>query len=471
MTWIGSAARSATSIAERYWGYAVLAAWGGVVLASGVLRFDPFGIEEPAARALLLAWSVGERVQSTIFVLGLPDLRALLFAPLAAYWPGSIIAAKVYMLLAIACAAALLYRRSREEDGAETALLATGLLLISPITVLEADVLGAGPFLLLSFTVGSWLDRRYRTAQRPLGGWYFTQLLWLMIATSLHPAAMAYPAALAWEWKIQPVNRKNQRQMLIGIVATLAFVLAMRLGWPALDWLANPITSLSRALIGGDSSLDAASWVTGSVALAALMAIGIGERRRLASSLMRRMMVLGLVLGLACADGAWAMLAVAALLYLGIPRLLRFNQSLGSEGFAGNRGITMAALVIVLIVFTRADKAHHFAVAQNHLPPVDALMLRFAAEIEDVDQDVLTMTQWPGKAMLALRRPALPLPPDYPDADTLIAHIKGVNYLLFDPKRNAGLAKTLAERTDVFQTMMVEEGGVAVHIRSVTAAQ
>lgn len=457
-----------SSIAERYWGYAVLGAWIGVVVGLGLVRLDAYGIDEAAARALLLAWSVGDRIVSTIFVLGLPDLRALLFAPLAAYWPGSMIAAKVYSLVVTALAATLLYRWSRSENGAETALLATGLLLVAPITLLEADSLGAGPYILLSFAGGLWLDRRYRIAQRLLGGWYFTQLLWVMIAVSLHPLALAYPLALAWEWKRNPVNRKNQRYLLVGIAAATAFVLAMRMGWPGLGWLSNPLAGLSRGVLGLEPS-GMLSWLTAISLAIALISILIAERRNLDGRLMHRMLAIGLGIGLVCADGGWTLLAIATLFYLGIPYLIRFNQSLGGAGFAGHRGLALAILFIALLVFMQADKAHHYAIAQNQLSPVDGLILRFTAELEDLEADakVLTLTQWPGKTMLALRRDALPLPPDYPDSETLLARIKGADYLLFDPKdsRNASLVKNLAEATGKAETLMVEEGGVAVRIR------
>jgi hypothetical protein len=454
----------------RYWGIPVLLLWGGTLLGLGVIRFDPYGVDETAARALLLIWSVGERIVSTIFVLGLPDFRALLQAPLGAYWPGSMIAAKVYAALVTACAAILLYRWSRQEHGPETALLATGLLLIAPVTVLQIDVLGAGPYLLLAFGVGMWLDRKYRKIQRPLGGWFFLQLIWIIVAVSIHPAALAYPLALVWEWKVNPVDERQQRHVYIGAGVALVFVLAVRLGWPELAWFANPLAELRQAVLGRDPAGETLPLLV-AVLLASLLGyLLIAERRAIAEKFMHRMLLLGLVLGAVSADGGWAMLAMAVLLYLGIPHLIRLNERIGANGLAGRRGIVIAAMFVVCLLFMQVIKGHHFMMAQNLLPPVDRLMIAFAAELEDLDPDdsIVTMSQWPGKTMLATRRAALPLPPDYPDSETLLQNIRGVTHLVFDPDdpRNRSLARQLAETTGASETLVLEEGGVAIRIRN-----
>ena len=52
--------------------------WGGLALLFHLLRFDPYGIDEPAARALLLNWTVADHVVNPIVVFGLPDLRPLI---------------------------------------------------------------------------------------------------------------------------------------------------------------------------------------------------------------------------------------------------------------------------------------------------------------------------------------------------------------------------------------------------------
>jgi hypothetical protein len=461
--------RILTRLKEDYWGFLVLAVWGAAILGLGLVRLDPFGVEETGARALLLVWSVGERIISTVVLLGLPDLRAVLLAPLGAYWPGSMVAAKVHALLITAAAVALLYRWARRTFDAESALIASGLLLIAPATLFEIDALGAGPYLLLAFGVGLWIDRKYRSVQRPLGGWFFAQLLWVMIAVSIHPAALAYPAALLWEWRARPLDARQQRHVYIGIGVAVVLTLILRLGWPALDWLEQPFVSLYQSILGRDATSSALAWLLAILLAIAALGAGFASRRLAAEDMMTRMLLLSLILGLPAANGAWAMLALAMVLYLGVPRLIAFNRGMELSGFIGQRGLVFATVFIASIVFMQVGKAHYHAILQNQLPPVDQLVLAFSVEIEDAGKEeaTMTMSQWPGKTMLATRRHTLPLPPPFPDHETLLKNIANVDYLLFDPKdeRNRTLAAQLAELTGVTETILLEEAGVAVHFR------
>ena len=154
----------------RYWGIGALIIWGGLAIALNLLRFDPYGIDEAAARALLLTWTVADRVVNPIVTLGAPDFRALLFLPLGAYWSGSFIALKVFMLLMLFAAVTLMYRWSRQHQDAESAMLASGLLLIAPVALMQINAIGSGPFLLLGFGLAAWLDQRYRKVGKQLGG-------------------------------------------------------------------------------------------------------------------------------------------------------------------------------------------------------------------------------------------------------------------------------------------------------------
>jgi hypothetical protein len=117
----------------------------------------------------------------------------------------------------------------------------------------------------------------------------------------------------------------------------------------------------------------------------------------------------------------------------------------------------------------QAGKAHRHAISQNQLPPVDHLLLTFSIELEELADDAapMTMSQWPGKTMLATRRHTLPLPPSFPDHEILLKNVANVDYLLFDPRdeRNAVLAAQLAELTGVTETVLHEESGVVVHFR------
>ena len=66
-----------------------------LVLVGLTLRASPNGLTEEGAKALLLAWSIGDQVASPVLALGAPDIRALFFLPLGFFWPGQVIAAKV----------------------------------------------------------------------------------------------------------------------------------------------------------------------------------------------------------------------------------------------------------------------------------------------------------------------------------------------------------------------------------------
>lgn len=452
-----------------YWGIPALALWLGVILAAGLLRLDPYGIEEPAAHALLLAWSVSERVISTALVMGLPDLRALFFTVVGLYWPGSLIAAKVSTLLVTAAMAALLYRWCAAQAGRESALIATGLLLIAPATIAQADSLGTGPYLLLVFALGRWLDAAYRGTQRALGGWYFLQLLLILVAVSLHPAGLAYPLALLWEWRTNPLDTRQQRHVYIGVGISVTFILLLRMGWHALDWLRNPVLGLAQGVIGPDSTGETLPWAAGLTCAVLLLYLLWKERRELSANFMHRLLLGGVLLGLPAADGGWAMVALAALLYLGIPRLIAFNESFGGQGFMRQRGLVMAALFLTAILFMQVNKAHHYAVAQNLLTATDRLILTLAVALEDApaEQAIVAMSQWPGKTTLAIRRPALPLPPDYPDSATLLQNIRGVTHLVFDPfdPANKSLADNLAGISGNTETLALEEGGAILLIK------
>ena len=72
----------------------LLLPWG--VLVAITLHTDPYGLTEEGAKALLLAWSIGDAVASAAFTLGAPDIRVILFLPLGFLWPGQVIAAKVF---------------------------------------------------------------------------------------------------------------------------------------------------------------------------------------------------------------------------------------------------------------------------------------------------------------------------------------------------------------------------------------
>lgn len=142
-----------------------------------LLRPDSYGLDEGAAKALLLVWSMADQVATSAVTFNMPDLRALLFLPVAFLWTGNVFAAKVFTALTVALAIWLFYLWSRRTAGAESALVASGLLIISPLVLEQIDALSPGIYLLPAFALGAWLNTEYRTNPRPGGGWFFLSCL------------------------------------------------------------------------------------------------------------------------------------------------------------------------------------------------------------------------------------------------------------------------------------------------------
>src|ERR1700690_4270927 len=112
------------ALLASYQGGLLLLPWA--ILVGLGLRTGPYGLAEEGAKALLVAWSIGDAVASAAFALGAPDIRVILFLPLGFLWPGQVIAAKALTLLVMAAAGVGLYRWRSREGQVEAALLATG---------------------------------------------------------------------------------------------------------------------------------------------------------------------------------------------------------------------------------------------------------------------------------------------------------------------------------------------------------
>lgn len=451
---------------SHYWGILVLLVWGGALLWLGLLRFDPYGLDESAARGLLLIWSIFDKIVNPIFTLGIPDFRALLFIPLGLYWPGSLVAAKVFTLILSFLAIAFLYRWSKRTADGEAALAASALLLIAPHLINGIDAIATGPFLLLAFGLGAWLDTAYRRVNRPLGGWFFVQLLWASITLTLHPIGLAYPLVLAWTWYRNPIDARQRRHVLIGLAIVTLLMLALRQGWQTVPWLSNPLLSLAQAHQIAPS-LAEPNWFVGGL-LAALLVIVIWvDRRFLSSDPVGLMFLSGLAIGLLAADYNWALLAVALLLYRGIPHLIALNQHSEGKGLLRQRGVVIAVMFITSITFMVTDKTRALALGEETMSPQDQLIRQLADEAANPDQEFRAASQWPGRTMIAVRRDVFPLPAGAVDGQTLLNDIKGITHLIFDPKApaNLELGKNMAELSGVIETQALEAGGVIVHIR------
>jgi hypothetical protein len=472
-------------VPSRYWGYLALLLWGAATLF--IARPDLYNLDEGGAKALLLVWSVADQLASSVVTFGTPDLRILLFAPAGFLWTGSVFAAKVLAALALALAAWLLYQWKLREDDAECALLATGLLLISPAALEQIDTLAPGAFLIPAFALGAWLDRAYRAAPRPFGGGYFAQLFVAALCVSLHPAGLAYPLMLLLGWYNSPVDKKQQQYFFIGVGAVTLFTLLVKMGWNDTAWLQNPLKSLAAIALGAPLNHDmtVAHWLVGGIILALLLFVIIKQFRAIRTDFTGRILLAGLVLGAASSDQTWSMLALCMALYFGFPLLLT-RQAAPDGGLVQQRGAALLLLTALSIMFMLADKGHYEAKRHGVLSDQDQLIQTLADEAEHARQlaeenegsgktppRLRAASQWPSRTMIACRCDTLPLPPAAKDAQTQLAMLHSVNHLLFDPKdpANALLARNFAMMGgDAVGTIALLPGGALLYLKDDGAA-
>lgn len=456
-------------IPEKYLTLVVLCLWGGAILYFGGVRFDAFALDEGAAHALLLNWSVSDQIVNPIATYGGPDFRALLFVPLGLYWPGSIIAAKVFTIIIMFIASMALYYWSRAHQGDESALIATGLLLIAPATLQNIDNISVGPFLLLMFGLGAWLDKKYRDSQHAISSLYFTQCILVAITVTLHPMGLAYPAALAWHWYTNPKSVKQQRQVWLGIAVAVIIVLAMQTGWIALAWLHNPAQSLDEAVLGHDviSAAEQSYWF-GYVLLLVLAVVVLRSFRAASATFMGSMLLASILMGLMVADRNWALVSIAVMLYFGMPLLIQLNQKVSMHNFLGQRGLVMAVIIILTSVFMQADKAHVQQIRTGILSNEDQLIETLAQEANKKKQPFLAASQWPARTMIVCKRDVLHLPPAAASGEALLKSIKGLTHVMFNHRdpNNSQLAKNFAEITAQTETLSIQDGGVIIKIKS-----
>jgi hypothetical protein len=446
-----------------------LLAWGAALVLFGLIRFEPYGIDEGATRALLLNWSVAGQVAHPIVVFGMPDFRALFFIPLGLYWPGSVIAAKMFTALVSFGAIWLLYLWSKRTQSDESALIGSGLMLVAPITIMQVNALGTGPYLLLLLTLTALVDQKCRAAERAITGWYFVQMLLVATVVTLHPAGLAIPAALAWHWKQQPINAARRNPMWIGFGVTVVVILAMQAGWVALPWLANPLDAMATAILGLDPlSATPRDWGGGVIPLALVFATLWFDRRFLTTDLVGMMLALATLLGLLAADAGWALIAVAMLAYRGTPLLVRLNGLLRGQSFVAQRGLVLFALFVVATLFMQVDKAQAHAASLGILSPEDELIRALGAEATATGETFRAASQWPGRTSFATRHAALPLPPPAEDGEKFLQQVRGLTHIVFahnDP-RNAALARNIAQIGGNAETVALQPGGVIIKLRT-----
>lgn len=452
-------------IPARVWVLAALLLWGGLALL--LLRPDGYGIEEGAAHALLLNWTLIDSVASPVFTFGVPDFRAVLFIPVAVYWSGSLLAAKVFTLLITFGAGLLFYRWCSRTASPEAALIATGLWLIAPLTLYAANSLGAGIYLVALFALGAWLDEAYRAEPRPLGGKYFAQMVLAAISVSLHPAGLAHPLALALRWYKAPLSRQEQRQVFIGLAVAVVAVVLVRMGWPGLAWWNNPLPVLSGLLTTPGATVgDAAYWL-GFVAGVLTVWVLWVKRAAWLHDTTGLMLALGLLLGLGAADNTWALLALTAVIYYGVPQLIALNSTWGGDGLWGQRGGVLLLVIVVATLFMSQDRQQAAYARAAPLAAQDRLLQALVLEAGDEKQPFRVASQWPARTLLVTRRDALPLPPAAKDSVAQLQMLSGVTHLVFDPYRvERALARNLSELGAELETVVRQEGGVILKVRN-----
>lgn len=470
----------ATSFFDRIprpvWYLSIMCLWGAGIIAFQLVRFNALNLDEGAAMALLLNWSVSDNIMNPVATYGGPDFRALLFIPLGIYWSGSMIAAKVFALMFCFLSAAFLYVWSIEKQDKESALLATGLFLISPVVIYLADTMSVAPFLIAVFGAGLWLDKKYRASPHSISSLYFIQMLLVAVAITLHPMGLAYPLALAWQWHRNPKSEKQKKQVWTGIGITVVIILAMQTGWIDIGWGTNPVASLHNAIMGynlRDPHVD--SMTAGIIFLIPLLYLIFRDYKKMLEDLMGSMILFSLLVGLMAADNNWAMIAVAFLLYRGIPALIELNKSLKKFGFLGQRGIVFAAIFVMSFIFMQVDKSYAKQLILGVETPKDQLIMRLAQEAEDKDKPFLAASEWPAQTMIICKRDVVKLPPARETGEELLKSMKSkrskkqITHIMFNHRnpQNHDLARNIADLVGATETLDIQQQGVIVKVHKI----
>ncbi len=467
-----------SKIPQKFWAFLSLLFWG--VLCFSILSKTPYGIDEGAAHALLLAWSVADNVVSPIVTLGLPDFRAVILAPVGYLWTGNLLAAKIATIIVMSGAAWAFHAWRRHNGDSEGALLATGLLLISPLIFDQIDTISVAPYLLLTFVLGAWTDQIYRDSPQAFGGMYFSQLFLCLVSVTLHPAGLAYPLALLWSWYRNPINRKQQGYFIGGIVFTVSMALILTSGWSYVEWFTNPVKGLSGMFLGSAASgkIGALRWIAGIGSLFILLLVIWKQATNLWADSLGRICLAALVIGLLTGDEIFGIIALVICLYWGLPLMLQ--KTTGAQGgFWEQRGVALLLVFFIATAFMNVDKARYQKVLEGNLVPRDNLIKALVENIEGFQNDenkqkpqpqkpFRIASQWPARTMLACRCDTLPLPPSAKDEQALFAMLRSINYLIFDPRdpQNSPLSHNLALLgAGKVETIVLQQGGVIVEIK------
>jgi len=359
-------------------------------------------------------------------------------------------------------------------------MLATGLLLISPLVLNQLDTISVTPYLLFTFVLGAWADLKYRESPQAFGGMYFAQIILCLVSITLHPAGLAYPLALLWTWYKAPINNKQQGYFFGGIVFTVLFGLILTSGWGHVAWFTNPMKGLSSMLLGpGDNKgLGADRWLSGFGMLFVLLVVIWKQANNLWADFLGRILLAALAIGMLTGDETLGMVALIICLYWGLPLLFQKQTDLNG-GFWQQRGVVLVLIVVISTTYMMIDKARYQFMLAGQLAPSDSLIKAFVENIESLpndgnqqnsptDKPMRIASQWPARTMLACRCDTLALPPAAKDEQTLFAMLHGLKYLIFDPRdaANRSLSHNLALMdAGKVETVALQRGGVIVEIK------
>ncbi|MDX8407782.1 MAG: hypothetical protein R8L58_05300 [Mariprofundaceae bacterium] len=432
-----------------------------------LFRYDNYGIEEAAAIDLLINWSIIHQIASPVALFGVPDLRAIFFVPLDLYWAGSLAAAKVYTLFTLLGTALLLYRWGERQFGGESSMMATALLLIAPITLMQTDAIGAGIFMLFCFAVAGWLNEAIHESGTLMPSWYFLLILITGMAVSMHPMGLAIPLVLGWQWLRDSEQKKKGMRLMIGIAIVTVLMVFVRWGWNGMDAaVANPLTALADAILGSPL-LHEPSWGIGLIiADVLLIAIGMHLYRKNTDSLSLIFIAASLI-GSLHADHAWALIAWATTLFLGLPLLIEINERLGWRGLAGQRGLLLLVIVLIATISMLNTRALGVIGKQHLKNDTDTVISVLEREAADPDKAFVAASQWPARTLLATKRDVLPLPPALEDTAMFKRNIAGVTHFAFNPQLPSmhALARNAAALSDELETIALLPGGVVLKAR------
>jgi hypothetical protein len=421
-----------------------------------------------------------------VVTLGLPDFRAVFLVPIGFLWTGSVLAAKVATILLMSAAVWACHTWRRQQGESESALIASGLLLISPLVISQIDTISVAAYLLLTFGLGAWSDHGYRKSPLPFGGLYFLQLFLCLVSVTLHPIGLAYPMVLLWAWYKNPIDSKQRNYFLGGVGFVVVLALFLTQGWHHVGWFSNPIKSLSSLLIGapdgGDSGVT--QWIAGIGVLFVLALVIWENASALWKDFLGQVLLLGLVIGLFTGDDIFNIVALVICLYWGLPLLL-FKPQNTQSGFWGQRGLAFVVTFILATTFMVFDKMSYLTVQSGELNPREALIKSLAEDSGNVlnidatqttppKKPVRVASQWPALTMLICKCDALPLPPAAKNNENFLAMLKGISYLIFDPRdpANSSLSRTLATMdAGKVETTALMQGGVVVEIKQSPSAK